>query len=324
MCSSDLPKIAVNLNGYDCNGLKLAYFKSDKVGDAFQVINKDTKEVIYDGKILEEKVGYFTEITEPGTYYIKSPVIGQSYPFTIEESKYYDLLKDSLNQFGNNYGKELFSVAKLDLYYPYLLACEFYPSLLGVTKVSEANQTTHQLELPDILSEWKSSIKEWLKTTDIRQLSYEEGMQVASITAKLAYIYQQKDVELANMCLQLSQRSFQLVTNRTNEIRVYEYLADCELYRLTGYSKYHNVIKELALSDELISINSDLKLYGDIVYLTTRRSVSITICNTMIDTIRAETKEMITNQSENRKNLDDVLHIIVLNHMITNSQYIAL
>ena len=126
------------------------------------------------------------------------------------------------------------------------------------------------------------------------------------------------------MCLQLSQRSFQLVANRTNEIRVYEYLAACELYRLTGYSKYHNVIKDLALSHELISINSDRKLYGDIVYLTTRRSVSITICNTMIDTIRAETKEMITNQSENRKNLDDVLHIIVLNHMITNSQYIAL
>ena len=50
----------------------------------------------------------------------------------------------------------------------------------------------------------------------------------------------------------------------------------------------------------------------------------MTISKTMRDTMRGETKKMINNQSENRKNLDDVLHIIVLNHMITNSQYIAL
>ena len=100
--------IEINQLGYaaDCN--KIAVFRGDNLSATFNVIDADTKEVVYTGDIKEKLLpdasssyfyGDFSEYTSPGVYYIQTDVIGYSYPFEIKEDIYDEVMTEALKQF---------------------------------------------------------------------------------------------------------------------------------------------------------------------------------------------------------------------------------
>lgn len=90
--------------GYLPNEQKLAIFRGDKKDDSFEVVNAETKETVYTGTIQDEVVnrtadetnyyGDFSEVTTPGTYYIKTENYGESYVFSIGEDIYDNCYSD--------------------------------------------------------------------------------------------------------------------------------------------------------------------------------------------------------------------------------------
>ena len=103
-------KIVLNQLGYVPNSRKEVVFRGDDVaGQTFNVVSKETGDVVYTGEISEAKENYsarevnyfgdFSEVTTPGTYVITNEALGESYEFKIDKDIYKDALKDAVRFF---------------------------------------------------------------------------------------------------------------------------------------------------------------------------------------------------------------------------------
>lgn len=98
--------ILTNQLGYRPDSAKSAVFRGITSETEFSVVNADTKETVYTGTLSEpventsagetDWVGTFTEVTEPGEYYITCGSLDNSYPFTISDTVYDNLLDESV------------------------------------------------------------------------------------------------------------------------------------------------------------------------------------------------------------------------------------
>lgn len=91
-------KIFVNQAGYISDRNKKVMFLGERLGSEFKVINQSDGQIVYTGRIergrtdeisgLYLSAGDFSKLTEPGTYYIETDIVGQSYPFRITQDGY--------------------------------------------------------------------------------------------------------------------------------------------------------------------------------------------------------------------------------------------
>lgn len=101
--------IIANQVGYYPDSQKTTVLRNVTDETTFDVVDAATDEVVYTGSIVsnpnktasyeENWYGDFTAVTEPGTYYIKAGNLNASYPFTIGEEVYSDLLDDAVRMF---------------------------------------------------------------------------------------------------------------------------------------------------------------------------------------------------------------------------------
>ncbi len=106
------PNIFVNQLGYIPDGTKVAVFCGKELPDRFHVVEKETGEIVFTGYLEEQgyqdesqeynSYGDFTEVSNPGTYYIEAPIIGRSYSFMIEKDLYGDVFKEACRQYYYN------------------------------------------------------------------------------------------------------------------------------------------------------------------------------------------------------------------------------
>ena len=100
--------IEVDQLGYLPGSRKLAIFRGDELDDRFSIVSADTGEVAYTGEIKSKTealsgetfyYGDFSELTTEGTYYVRTDVIGYSYPFSIGNDIYGDMLNVAMRQY---------------------------------------------------------------------------------------------------------------------------------------------------------------------------------------------------------------------------------
>lgn len=104
-----LPNIMVDQVGYAADSSKVAVFCSEILPYTYNIIDAETKKVVYTGNIEEKSglsssenavsYGDFTDFTTTGTYYIQADIIGQSYPFVIARNPYEDIFKAAQKQY---------------------------------------------------------------------------------------------------------------------------------------------------------------------------------------------------------------------------------
>ena len=91
-------KVFVNQAGYISDRDKKVMFYGEQLGNTFRVVNQADKSVVYTGQIEEGGIdalsrcylseGDFSKVTQTGTYYIETDIVGQSYPFRIAQDGY--------------------------------------------------------------------------------------------------------------------------------------------------------------------------------------------------------------------------------------------
>ncbi|MCM1123682.1 MAG: glycoside hydrolase family 9 protein [Eubacterium sp.] len=107
-----LPSILVDQVGYASESNKVAVFQGEFLPDSFVIVDTDSGLEVFTGEIVKKgydeetgtliSYGDFTPFQTPGSYYIKSAVIGQSYTFEIEENPYEELYDVALKQYYYN------------------------------------------------------------------------------------------------------------------------------------------------------------------------------------------------------------------------------
>ncbi len=116
--------IVTNQVGYKPDSVKTAVFRGITNETDFSVVNADTNEIVYTGQLYGEKrnssadetnwLGDFSEVTEPGRYYISCGSLDNSYTFEVGENVYDELLDDTvkmlyLQRCGTEVNDETFS-----------------------------------------------------------------------------------------------------------------------------------------------------------------------------------------------------------------------
>ena len=100
------PSININQVGYRTDSRKVAVFRDVKDQTEFKVVNADTKETVYTGKLENKKEntsadeinwnGDFSSVKTPGKYFISCDGLDDSYTFEIGDKVYSNLLDDSV------------------------------------------------------------------------------------------------------------------------------------------------------------------------------------------------------------------------------------
>ncbi len=100
------PSIMTDQVGYQPESQKIATFRDVTNETTFSVVRADTKETVYTGNLYGQTanatadetdwLGDFSEVTDPGTYYITCGGLDASYSFTISDTVYQPLLEDSV------------------------------------------------------------------------------------------------------------------------------------------------------------------------------------------------------------------------------------
>ncbi len=100
------PPIAINQLGYELDASKVAVFRNITSETTFSVVDAATQETVYTGELYGRFVnaaagevnwyGDFSEVTKSGSYYLTCGGLDASYPFTIGEHVYDDLLEKTV------------------------------------------------------------------------------------------------------------------------------------------------------------------------------------------------------------------------------------
>ena len=105
------PSVYVDEAGYETGREKQVIFAGERHGETFDVVRRSDNKVIYTGTIaagIQDEMtgmifstGDFTAVDVPGTYYIRTDIVGESYPFTIAEDSYEKLFLNMLMDLSN-------------------------------------------------------------------------------------------------------------------------------------------------------------------------------------------------------------------------------
>lgn len=339
-----VPNVLVDQVGYKCSSVKIAIFRGNNLSETFDIIDSQTKEVVYTGKIagkiyneeLDEYTSYgtFTEFEVEGNYYIQTSIIGQSYPFSIGKNPYQPIFiatckgfyESFLNRNGQTYSDNIV-VEDSKVITNLLLSYVLYPDLFG----DDLDIPESDNGIPDILDMIKYKT-DWFLTIQIDKMSGDDLASYAGILAKFSQIYKLYDNSYSSQCLKAAESAYQMLDSVELVNDSLKYFAAVELYIATSYNKYHIVAKEYI--NEEIGINNDLcfELYGNIGYLSGNRGIDTVLCGKIIDNLMDRAEKIAKSSSDSEylvchHNEDEILeemqYLAIIDYVITNQEYVT-
>ena len=329
--------IYIDSQGYDTQENKQAYFVGEELAGEFSVYKKDDGSLGYTGRLTETDAdplqdlsvyrGDFSEVTEPGTYYVQMAVIGRSYDFVIEENHYDRLRGELLQSFLETQPETYFdngdSEGMEDGLYAFLQMC-----------IScQLSEVPPDREMSQKLCDNAAWLITWKEETDRQKevLFSQEYYLISTCLSQFACVIQQTDAQLSQQCLQASRRAYQQaagLTGTQGDDETSQYMAAASLYKASGNAAYHNIVKTgyqnlrkqtLAADDnsisandvpaaETASVNTPESMREEIeqeyrqflaafFYLTTERTVDALVCEQMMSDFMAECAQYLNDAS---------------------------
>ena len=329
------PNILVNQAGYSTESEKTAIFLGEQFSDTFNVIDASTGTVVYSGDILlsptQTAYGSFTQLENEGTYYIQTDVIGRSYNFEISNTLRDNLFNDSCIHFisditVSSISHSLDTIVKDSLSaVPVMMAYEFFPQIF----TDELSRNYSNNSIPDIIDGLKPQM-DVLMETDFKTLeNSDQAAIIAAVLTKFSVLYKAYDATYSKNCLRIAETAYTYIDQNSEFDEYLFYFAAAELYKATGYSRYHTVVRAYAVvkageSDRLT------KLYGDIAYLSARRWVDVGVCNTIMEEWMGRVEKIVSanadkgyllTQDSAKSVFADMTQLIVVDYIISSHEY---
>lgn len=318
------PNVLVDMNGYRVAGTKRAVVKGHKLPESFQLVDKQTKEVVYTAAL--ESVEYdqeqdlysayadFNEWNQAGSYYLECEYVGRSYVFSLEEGHYERLLGEVCQELIADCQGGQVSIADVNRM---LLAYEWY---------GEAFPDGNGDKIPDILE----AVADWIEVT-----GPDPGQEdsYAALLAKFSFLYQNYDRQYATECLRRASVVFEQTQGGMQKDAEFFY-ALTELYRATGLATYMDQIAEYRTYFESHSnyTEEDGYLYGIMTYLNTRQTVDVELCDILMESVMGQGEaigglyqEMLHPVTARNNGVPDLLRhaseLACANYVMNNYQY---
>lgn len=283
-----LPNVLTDRQGYAAGNVKKAFITGRELPETFTLVNEKTGETVYYGSIQEKTydaelaryVGYadFSQVDEPGCYYVECDIVGQSYRFDIKEQLYLEL-------FHENYREILKDCESGSLSVPgamrLLEAYEWY---------GEMFPDQNRNNIPDVLEK----LQGWVTRMEENGTGAGQEALYAAFLAKFSYNYKNYNYQYATECLKRAATVFGQVPDAA--VRDADsFYALTELFRATGLNTYRNRIVEYksVFEADRKYLEEESYLYGSMTYLMTRQKVDAELCELLMYAIMNKGEEII-------------------------------
>lgn len=280
-----LPNVLADRRGYSAGSAKKAFVTGRELPETFTLVDEGTGKAVYYGAVEDKTynaelglyVGYadFTQVDQPGSYYVECDIIGQSYRFDIKERLYPELFLES-------YGEMLKDCENGSL------------SVMGAIRLLEAYEWYGELfpdqnsnNIPDVLE----TLQGWVAHTEENGAGAGHEALYAAFLAKYGYNIKNYNFEYATECLKRAATVFGQVPEGARDAAVFYALT--ELFRATGLNTYHNsILKYKSVFQDNRTYLDEGYLYGSMTYLMTRQQVDAALCEEMIYTVISKGEEI--------------------------------
>ena len=284
--------IAIDLQGYAPEDLKYAYFSGQDLEDEFFVYRQKDKQIVYRGTIQPagetgSARGDFSQLTEPGSYYIQTAVIGRSYTFQIEEGRYRKQYETDLYSWQQTEPESYYKADDMTNYRAlFILALlqEFYGSQ------EEENMEKLQKDVAYLMQTYAENAGS-VSSSDPEA----DCDTIYTYAAAMAQSYQVLKTEPgAQTYLRQAQTAYQTAArSRRTDMAVppEQYMAAAALFKATGSYSYHQVIKQHETAEDMTE-DTTAGFWGDLLYLTSLQRVDTTLCEQQMNSLLKECGEL--------------------------------
>lgn len=343
------PRVLIAENGYCPGDEKTAFFLNGEEGGTFLVVNADTKETVYTGRMVGDGQetsggmrlfkGDFTLTEEEGSYYIEAPFVGRSYTFRIEENHLEGIKERLLSAME----EEAESPTGVFLYRA--------QSLLWMLRYEDfygKEETLAEGTIPEIIQQARMLGDALIEKKDEQGEIADKAFYCAAM-AQLYEALKPYDERGAAVYLREAENSYRQLEGRRFEDEVeavWLFFDASVIYHATGNGVYHNVLRNYlnesstenllcrGASEEQI-LKDEAYIYGAVAYLTNTHQVDVNLCDRLIEELLNETRAManehgshpylcISDDLRNRLLSDRLYTIAVMEHTIVSKEYVQI
>ncbi len=298
-------KVLVDQNGYGTGADKHAYFLGVEHGECFRVVNKVTWETVYTGEIEEKiydkesgyyvSVGDFSEVTEPGTYFVETDMIGRSYSFEIEDQPMQTIFQGLLGAMGTIAYEESANGVVDTCFMMQALFMALHQH--GATFEKDNDLITQLLRA----AEWMSAIQDE-KTGSIYE-DYEATAAFCGIMAVCADRFGKYENDLAAEYTAAYQKAWRCLStwDKTSGQDAHPeayFYANAQLYRYQYNKAYQKAIHTYLESSKTEMIDNRFSFYGTVAYLETEKGTQRDLCSKLMQELVEEAENVSKTSKE--------------------------
>lgn len=328
-------KVLVNQSGYQTDRTKKVVLLGESSEESFHVIKKDTWETVFSGKIenaaLENESGLYTakgdfsELTEPGEYFIETSDKGRSYDFFIGDESYKSIFRDFIsvkNQI--SYEKEPHNIIDISQgLHTLLLALNCHGASFDEEK--DIDFVTQLLQI----SEWLLSCQS--QTDGSIENDYQATAAFCGVMTMCAEDFGKYDITVYKKYMAASKRAWNwLKANESLQDKESYFYAAAQLFHITKEDDYKNSVEKYLSAANIQNICNNMFSYlGALSYLDTS-GTDRDICTWIMQTLVNEAEEVCQLEKESsflvctqelEQGLQKVLGICFVDYVTPSDEY---
>lgn len=363
-----VPHILVNQIGYPKEAVKVGILQGENLEESFYVYNGVTNRKEYQGTLEQSGLSGtqipsgdknsesmssciyladFSSIEKEGTYYLYHPDLGYSYEFKIQNNVYEDMEKAVLTEIEkekNNTALMCYQLAGLlmtkELYADYILEPERLETVCRekVERLLLAQDDISGSVYADLSD--VERLKRLNETEKQQYISLAATAEFAGVMAGYAYQIKESAPDFSGQCQRVAEEAYRSIQTSLDNVGFDAgYFAATQLYRLTGWAKYHQAIDQyFLLKEEQKSYTEyDFSLFADYAYLSISYGVNLEWSDFIMKKIMKQAEEISLTSGKNNYyvsekreyndidgKLRDMSNLALVNYIITNHEYSTL
>ncbi len=339
------PSIYVNQAGYMADGEKKAVFAGTSHGETFELINKADNMVVYTGEISKEAVdeisgctlstGDFTDFDEPGEYYIYTDIVGQSYPFSINEDANEELFFNILKNVSDANLKEtpegVCDVAFGMHIIMQGLKCNGELFERAYEELGDENQDKQLVTQLLYMADWLIQRQE-----DDGSLygDYEATAAFCGIISMTSSRFGKYDTGVDSKYKAAVSKSWSWLQSKscdTEKKKSARFYAASQLYSSEGSETYSAIVEEYLSAKKQDYYSDRFVFYGFLSYISAERSVDRDLCTYVMMDMVERTESICDGVSKDtffaigarsiEDNMSNMLHLCFINYLTPSREY---
>ena len=329
----------VDRNGYEPDREKYAFFIGDNISGEFRVVREGDWKVVYTGMMKSSEIkrdtryvnigiGDFSDVTEPGSYYIEQSQVGRSYSFTISETVYepifQGLIENMLTELPATEDTTITDICDVSFgMHSMMLALQCHGGLFE----KDNNLVTKLLEL----AEWLMSFQDEANGSMFGD--YEATAAFCGVLTQSAAAFGKYDTDVAKNFTSAAKRAWRWMEKNPDMAREYpsaQFYASAQLYKTEGSLEYKKSIEQYLQTRKKRITEDRFAFYGSVIYLNTIKGTNRDLCTKIMQELVDETEEISRKTKENpyliysndiEKNLQKVLLICFVDYITPSNEY---